>query len=253
MATYFIGDLHLNPPTGAPEADDDPMALFEQFCHTCAEDVEALYILGDLFEVWIGDDAGLTPYQRVIKALTNLPAPIFVLHGNRDFLLDEAFCDASGAQLLADPTAITCGGQKILISHGDALCTDDLDYQRVRSVTRQPAWRDEFLGQSIDQRVKQAAGFRQQSQAANREKADEIMDVNESAVTALLEHHQLLTLVHGHTHRPACHTHHPGHGTATRWVVGSWQKNAEILRWDGAGPSLIKLKEYLLDSRSAAR
>jgi len=245
MATYFIGDLHLSQPSTTAGSGEELIARFEQFCSACAKDADALYILGDLFEVWIGDDAGLGRYQPVIDTLNKLTLPVFVLHGNRDFLLDAAFCEATGAQLLEDPTTITCAGKTILISHGDQLCTDDVDYQRGRELFRQPAWRSEFLSQPVELRAKQAAGLREQSKAASGEKSAEIMDVNDDAAVALLEQYRLLTLVHGHTHRPARHEHSTRQGTATRWVMGSWQQDAEILRWDDSGPQLIKLADYL--------
>jgi UDP-2,3-diacylglucosamine hydrolase len=219
--------------------------LLEQFCTTCTNDADALYILGDLFEAWIGDDAGMPAYSRVIEALQELPVPLFVAHGNRDFLLGEAFCEATGARLIVDPAVVTCENHKILISHGDLLCTDDQEYQQVRSMARSPQWRADFLSQSIDQRTQQAARFRDQSEAANAGKSAEIMDVTIAAVVDLLEENQLLTLVHGHTHRPARHTHATANGEATRWVLGSWQQAGEILRWDEQGPALIKIADYL--------
>ncbi|RLA15649.1 MAG: UDP-2,3-diacylglucosamine diphosphatase [Gammaproteobacteria bacterium] len=245
MATYFIGDLHLSPPSASAGSPDPVIAQFEQFCSACATDADALYILGDLFEVWIGDDAGLGPYHTVIDTLNNLTFPVFVLHGNRDFLLDKAFCKASDAQRLADPAPITCAGQKILLSHGDQLCTDDVDYQRGRALFMQAEWRSNFLSQSIELRAQQAAALRDQSASASSKKSVEIMDVNDDAVVTLLEQSQLLTLVHGHTHRPGRHEHATQQGQATRWVVGSWQEDAEILRWDDSGPQLIKLADYL--------
>ncbi|MEL0083937.1 MAG: UDP-2,3-diacylglucosamine diphosphatase, partial [Gammaproteobacteria bacterium] len=130
MATYFIADLHLNPPVAEGANDDATSARFMRFCQACATDLDALYILGDLFEVWIGDDAGVAAYQQVVDALSHLAAPVYILHGNRDFLLSDAFCQASGARLLADPSVINVDGQPILIAHGDAFCTDDSPYQQ---------------------------------------------------------------------------------------------------------------------------
>lgn len=245
MATYFIGDLHLALPDGSGGAADQLLTQFEQFCRACDSDAEALYILGDLFDAWIGDDAGVTAYQPVVTALSQLSVPVFLLHGNRDFLIDQPFCDASGVQLLSDPITITCGGETVVICHGDQLCTDDQDYQQMRTVTRHPQWRNEFLQQSIDQRIKQAASYRKISQESTQEKSAIIMDANDAAVVEVLEQHRCLTMIHGHTHRPARHSHPTRQGTATRWVVGSWQQGAEILRWDDSGASLIPLTEYL--------
>ena len=245
MATYFIGDLHLTPPDGTGGTADDLISQFEHFCRTCSSNADALYILGDLFDAWIGDDAGVGVYQSVVTAIDQLPMPVFLLHGNRDFLLDQAFCDASGAQLLSDPATIICEGETVLICHGDQLCTDDHEYQQIRAVTRQPEWRQEFLGQTLEQRVKQAAAFRKQSQESTQEKSTVIMDANDGAVVELLQQHQCLTMIHGHTHRPAEHSHPTRQGKATRWVVGSWQQEAEILRWDDTGAKLIPLADYL--------
>lgn len=242
MATYFIADLHLQPEIGAAGATSASAELvqFQQFIERCQVDGDALYILGDLFEVWIGDDAGLGHYPTAISCLKQLELPLFLLHGNRDFLIGEAFCAATGCQLLAQPTMIRCQGSDLLIAHGDQLCTDDIEYQQMRGLFQQPQWRAEFLAQPIELRAQQAANLRDQSRTESSQKAQQIMDVNDRAVVELLEQQQALTLIHGHTHRPAQHQHETKSGEATRWVVGSWQQHGDYVRWDENGPALLQ-------------
>ena len=242
MATYFIADLHLQPESrsaGATSASPE-LVQFQRFIAACEADADALYILGDLFEVWIGDDAGLAHYPAAINTLKQCDLPIFLLHGNRDFLIGDDFCAATGCQLLDQPTMIRCQNRDLLIAHGDQLCTDDLEYQQMRSLFQRPEWRTEFLAQPIEVRVQQAANLRDQSRTESSQKSEQIMDVNNKAVVELLEQQQADTLIHGHTHRPAQHQHTTRLGEATRWVVGSWQQNGDYVRWDENGPTLLQ-------------
>ena len=240
MATYFIADLHLQPESAGAKSVSTELTLFQRFIENCESDGEALYILGDLFEVWIGDDAGFSHYPTAIETLKQLNVPLFLLHGNRDFLIGDEFCAATGCQLLSQPTTIRCHDTDLLIAHGDQLCTDDVEYQQMRSLFQQPQWQAEFLAQPIELRAQQAANLRDQSRTETHQKSAQIMDVNNQAVIDLLDQHQALTLIHGHTHRPAQHQHTTKLGEATRWVVGSWQQRGDYLRWDDNGPVLLQ-------------
>ncbi len=254
MATYFIADLHLTPEresqmVGGDRAPAVTTERFLRFLDRIAADGNALYILGDLFDAWIGDDAAQPAYGRIVDALNRLSLPIYLLHGNRDFLLDQQFCRATSAQLLEDPTTIEVMGATVLISHGDLFCTDDVEYQQVRAVVREPQWRSRFLNQPIEERIRQAQQFREQSKIETANKSVAIMDVNERSITSTLNAHAVTTLIHGHTHRPARHEHAVTSGTAIRWVLGSWQEQGEILRWDQHGPELIAIDEFLTRQR----
>lgn len=227
--SLFIADLHLDPAV----AQTQDLALrFLQF----ARDHAHLYILGDLFEYWLGDDAGLPQYARFIDALGQLNqsgCAVTVMLGNRDFLLGDRFAATSQVCLTRqDELRIRLGGQSVLLMHGDTVCTDDLEYQSFRAMVRDPNWQAEFLGQSVEQRVATAQAMRSASKNASAAKESAIMDVNEQAVLARLQHSECTTLIHGHTHRPAKHT--LASPNDTRWVVGDWHPDhARYVRWDG--------------------
>jgi UDP-2,3-diacylglucosamine hydrolase len=209
-----------------------------------ARDAEALYILGDLFESWVGDDAPDTAQSAAIEGihtLTSVGVPCFVMHGNRDFLLAEQFCRMSGAQLLPDPVLVTLYGEPILVMHGDALCTDDHAYQRLRATVREADWQRQFLALSIAGRRALAGAARAGSQAHTAALEYAITDVNAASVEMALRGAGTTTLLHGHTHRPAIHALQVDGRACTRIVLGDWYDQGSLLRWDRNGPELVSL------------
>lgn len=239
--TLFIADLHLAP--NRPHL----LSLCLDFLAHRAQKADALYILGDLFEIWLGDDDDTPTYPDVLKALHNLTGnnvPIFVMHGNRDFLLGEGFVAATGCQLLSEPVVIDLYGTPTLLMHGDTLCTLDVDYQAFRQQVRHPKWQAQFLAQPLAQRRILAQQARAKSQAKMQTTTEEIMDVTPEAVISALETHGVYHLIHGHTHRPAIHQVTINGQTAIRRVVGDWRDNsAKIIRSTPEGCQLIDLRK----------
>ena len=238
MATLFISDLHID--ASRPAVTEQ----FLSFLATEAKHAEALYILGDLFESWVGDDAA-DPDQLAaiagLKSLTDSGVPCFVMHGNRDFLLGAEFCSRSGARLLADPVVVTLYGEPVLVMHGDALCTDDRAYQRLRATVRDAGWQRQFLALSVAARRALAGAARVGSQAHTATLEYTIADVNPTSVEAALRATGLATLLHGHTHRPAIHPLTVDSRACTRIVLGDWHRQGSLLRWDRGGPELLSL------------
>ena len=238
MAALFISDLHI---------DASRPAITEQFLGFLAAEAvraDALYILGDLFESWVGDDAADSSQAAAIEgihALTSRGVPCFVMHGNRDFLLSEQFCRMSGAQLLPDPLVVTLYGEPVLVMHGDALCTDDRAYQRLRATVREPAWQRQFLALPIASRRALAGAARAGSQAHTAAMENAITDVNAESVAMALRGAATSTLLHGHTHRPAIHALEVDGRPRTRIVLGDWYDQGSVLRWDRRGPKLQSL------------
>jgi UDP-2,3-diacylglucosamine hydrolase len=238
VSALFISDLHI---------DASRPAITEQFLSFLAAEAtqaDALYILGDLFESWIGDDAPDAAQSAAIAGihgLTTLGVPCFVMHGNRDFLLSEQFCRMSGAQLLPDPLIVTLYGEPVLVMHGDALCTDDRAYQRLRATVREPDWQRQFLALSIESRRALAGAARVGSQAHTAALEYTIADVNNDSVAAALRGAGTATLLHGHTHRPAIHALQVDGRPCTRIVLGDWYDQGSLLRWDQNGPELVSL------------
>ncbi|WP_332672390.1 UDP-2,3-diacylglucosamine diphosphatase [Aromatoleum sp.] len=237
-SALFISDLHLS------EAQPQALRVFLSFLRGPARSAEALYILGDLFEYWAGDDDLDAPLNRTVRdALADLAAagvPVYFLAGNRDFLLGEAFARAAQIELLPDPTLIEIAGQRVLLTHGDALCTDDQAYQAYRKQVRDPAWQSAFLNRPLAERKQIIEELRQQSEAAKQVKATEIMDVNPSAVEALLRKHAYPALLHGHTHRPAHHVLRIDGRHCERWVLEDWHNDAPYIRWDASGTKMLR-------------
>lgn len=246
MTTLFISDLHL---TAARPAITQ---LFLDFLAGEARRAQALYILGDFFEYWIGDDAvEQAEYQPIIKALHavwSAGTPIFLMHGNRDFLFGERFARASGCRLIADPTRIDLYGTPTLLMHGDTLCTDDVEYLAFRAMARSERWQQEFLAKPLAERDAIARNYREESRRSTAQKAPEIMDVTQAAVVATLRQHGVRHLIHGHTHRPAEHVFDLDGATAHRIVLGDWYEEGSVLRCDPAGWRLVRLP---LPTRSA--
>ena len=213
----FVSDLHLD------ESRREALDGFARLLRADAGAVDAIYILGDLFEVWVGDDddAPVADEVRDVLAAAARHCDLFVMRGNRDFLFGERFAADVGATLLPDPTVVEVEGERVLLAHGDAYCTADAEYQRVRTQLRSAAWQREVLAKSLAERRTLAADMRAASVAANANKADNIMDVTASAVDAALDEAGVATLIHGHTHRPAIHD--LGNGRR-RIVLGDWHR-----------------------------
>ncbi len=238
MAAIFISDLHIDAAHPAITGQ------FLGFLQAEARDADALYILGDLFESWIGDDAA-DPAQAAaiggIRSLTAAGVPCFVMHGNRDFLLAGQFCRMSGAELLPDPLIVTLYGEPVLVMHGDALCTDDLAYQRLRATVRDADWQRRFLALPVAARRAIAGAARVGSQAHTAAVEYAITDVNAGSVAQALRGARTATLLHGHTHRPAIHALEVDGRACTRIVLGDWYDQGSLLRWDENGPELRAL------------
>jgi UDP-2,3-diacylglucosamine hydrolase len=237
MTTLFISDLHLE--AGRPEIGEQ----FVAFLGGEASEAEALYILGDLFEYWVGDDDPNPYYAQMkaaIRALSDSGQTVYFMHGNRDFAIGEKFADETGVTLLTDPTRADLYGQSVLLSHGDALCTDDIEYQKVRTMTRNPEWLAMMMAKPLPERIAFAEHARQQSMARG-DVAEEIMDVNQGAVEEIFGKYDADILLHGHTHRPAVHDVNLGDRIATRIVLGDRYEQGSIVRWDENGPRLEEM------------
>jgi len=238
MTTLFISDLHLDPTR------PDITAQFLEFLDGEAASAEALYILGDLFEVWIGDDDPEPEKRRVVaglKRLTDRGVPCFVMHGNRDFLLGQKFAADSGCQLLDDPTIVHLYGSRVLTTHGDALCTDDVSYQRLRTTVRDRGWQSMFLALSVAQRFALATEARAGSKEHVSRMSAAIMDVNPEAVATAMRAAGVDLLLHGHTHRPKVHGLTIDGHAAKRIVLGDWHDQGSVVRWNERGFELASL------------
>lgn len=221
----FISDLHLQ------ESLPKTTQAFFDFMSNQAMHTQQLYLLGDIFEYWAGDDDMHSPYHQsiiaAIKKVSDAGVSVFWIAGNRDFLVGQDFAKAAGLTLLEDPTVITLGQQHITISHGDALCTDDAAYMAFRTQVRNPAWQQQFLSMPLAQRKAIIANVRQTSQSNNQTKSYEIMDVNAQAVQQLFASTKTSTLIHGHTHRPALHTLD---NQCLRYVLPDWEYDVTPVR-----------------------
>jgi UDP-2,3-diacylglucosamine hydrolase len=238
LSTWFVSDLHLD--AAFPAA----VAQFDSFLQGSVRDAEALYILGDLFETWVGDDDDDEERARVCTALRGLSdagVACHVCHGNRDFLLGSGFEQRTGCRLLADPTIIDLYGERVLLTHGDALCTADSSYQRLRSVVRDPAWQRRFLRLPLATRRALAEEARAGSRAHTGQAAAGIMDASVEAVVRVMNACAVRKLVHGHTHRPAVHELLVDGELAHRIVLGAWYEQGSCLRWDARGYALLTL------------
>lgn len=235
--TLFISDLHLSA--------DQPrsMAAFKHFITGIAPQAEALYILGDLFECWAGDDDLDDPFHaEVAAALRSLAAhgtKLFLLRGNRDLLMGEALAEACHATLLEDPTLIDLYGALTLLSHGDTLCTGDTEYQRYRTTVHNADFQRQFLAKPLAERKACIAQLRSRSMAEKQSKDSAIMDINDAAVATLLREHRCPRLIHGHTHRPKRHEHVIDGRRCERWVLGDWHEQGSALRVDAMGCNAI--------------
>ena len=236
--TLFISDLHLDPARPAITA------LFRDFLTSRAATAEALYILGDLFEAWLGDDDDSPDTRALTEALQQCTAggtPVYVMRGNRDFLLGERFAEDSGVTLLEDPTVIELYGVPTLLMHGDLLCTDDTEYQAFRAQVRNADWQAALLAKPLAERQAIAREMRDASRAQTTGKPESIMDVNAHTVSDYLRQHHTLQLIHGHTHRPAMHDIELDGQAARRMVLGDWYTQGSVLECTASGCTLQQL------------
>ena len=243
MATLFISDLHLHASRPAVTS------LFLDFLAGPAVRAEALYILGDLFEAWVGDDEDSALAHEVIAALSGLAAsgvPVSVMRGNRDFLVGQSFASETGVRLLPDPSVILLYGEPTLLMHGDLLCSDDTAYLDFRRQVRDPEWQRRFLAQDLPTR----RAFAEQARAASGDRQVElrsagqlesITDVSQCTVEETMARYGVTRLIHGHTHRPAIHALRSGGRSAQRIVLGDWYEQGSVLRVDNDGYALSEL------------
>ncbi len=234
---FFIADLHLCPQR--PETNQ----YFEDFIREIfMPRSNILYILGDLFEYWIGDDGAETlGYSRqleLLTELTDLNKDVYFMHGNRDFLVGSTFSETTGVKILNDPTKIDIAGKTCLLKHGDDLCSDDVEHQKFRLMTRDAAWQHGVLSKSIEERLVMASQMRQMSGSSY--KPSEIMDVNENTVAQQFIDENIDILIHGHTHRPATHDYRINEDQKQRIVLGDWHQGISYLKIDHGGFELVR-------------
>jgi UDP-2,3-diacylglucosamine hydrolase len=239
VTSLFISDLHL-------EADRPDIAdQFLRFLETEALNADALYILGDLFERWVGDDDPNEHYAWIkqgLRKLTRKDVSVYFMHGNRDFMIGEDFASETGIEILADPHVIDIHGDKVLLSHGDAYCTDDIEYQAVRTMTRDPQWQAMMLDKSLEERLAFAEQARAASQAHGDKLNETIVDVNDAAIESAFQDAGVNLMLHGHTHRPKVHQLEIDGKPATRIVLGDWYDHGSVVRWDENGPVLSEME-----------
>ena len=236
QTVFFISDLHLRPQGG--EANQ----FLEDFLQTqFIGKSDSLYILGDYFDFWIGDDGadnlGYGKQLEQLKQLTEKSISVYFMHGNRDFLVGNNFSEITGVKILADPTTIELQGKQCLLKHGDDLCTDDIEHQKFRIMTRDPAWQQAVLSKSIDERLAMASQIRQMSGSSY--KPSEIMDVNEDCIKQTFADQDVEILIHGHTHRPGIHDYSIENKSRQRIVLGDWHNGISYLKVDEHGFNLF--------------
>ncbi|WP_424945805.1 UDP-2,3-diacylglucosamine diphosphatase [Candidatus Spongiihabitans sp.] len=236
MTIAFISDLHLDPVR--PESTQ----WFKEFMSHSIDRLSRLYILGDLFEVWIGDDGrdtlGQGAVENIIKATVHAGLDIFFMHGNRDFLVGNDFAKRTGCKILPDPTLITLDSKQVLLTHGDALCTDDIEHQTARQEMLTAKWKMAFLNKPVNQRMDTARSMRTQSETSKKTKSMAMMDVNQQQVEKVMREHGVLTMIHGHTHKPAVHEFSLDGAPAKRYVLGDWYTQKSVLYYDHGGFAL---------------
>lgn len=243
MSTLFVSDVHLYP------SHQGNRKAFLDFLNDETESVEKLYVLGDLFHCWIGDEACYLPYYKpVIEAfrrLTQSGIQIFLIVGNRDFLLGKGFEQESGVMLLPEHSTINLYGKNVLILHGDTLCSDDREYQKFRQMVRAESWRKEFLSKSVAERSRLCDEYSEQSDLSKSKKNMDIMDATPSAVEELMRKHDVLYLIHGHTHRPGKHEFLLDGRVAHRIVLGEWYQGTSFLKCVGDDWKLVTRKRNI--------
>jgi UDP-2,3-diacylglucosamine hydrolase len=239
--TVFISDLHLLPER--PEIMD----LFVRFSEDIASKADSIYILGDFLEVWWGDDDPATGYQTVFTALTKLATQyhteIFLMHGNRDFMIGETLAKQCHFKIIHDPHKIRLNNRDILLMHGDTLCTDDIEYQKFRQMVRNPLWQQQALTKTLEERYQLAQSIRENSKQSTIDKDEYIMDVNQAETEKVFLENNIDLIIHGHTHRPAVHDKIINGRNTTRIVLGDWHQTGSYLRINDASADL-KLQTY---------
>jgi UDP-2,3-diacylglucosamine hydrolase len=236
VTSWFASDLHLDPST--PQIAD----RFMRFLAGPALAARSVFLLGDLFEAWIGDDDPEPAHREVVAAITALAAAgtlVYVMRGNRDFMIGERFCAEAGAILLDDPAILTVRGERVLLSHGDGLCVDDRAYQKLRALVRDPTLREGFARLPIEARRRLASEAREGSREHLANASAYITDVNQPAVDAVMRDADVPVMIHGHTHRPGVHRFRSDGVERTRVVLGAWHDEAHVVRWDDAGWQLL--------------
>lgn len=237
--TLFIADLHLcaeRPQT---------TRIFQDFLRRTATQAESLYILGDLFEFWAGDDDLTDPHQAgVASALAEVNrggTAVFIMHGNRDFLMGDNFAQTSQSRIIPDPTLIDLYGTPTLLTHGDTLCSGDTAYLAFRDKVREPSWQSTFLARPLAERKAEIAALRQRSETDKSLKSEAEMDAQPDAIAAALREHGYPRLIHGHTHRPAHHLHQVDGHDCERWVLDSWHDQGSYLHCDASGCHTVRI------------
>lgn len=231
--TLFISDLHLCAERPAVTR------LFLNFLAGEARTVDALYILGDLFEFWVGDDAAseseFRPVIEGLRTLSHVGVPLYFMYGNRDFLMRERFEKDTGGKLIPDPTRLDLYSEPTLLMHGDLLCSADTDYMKFRTMVRDPVWQGDFLAKGLAERNGIFNNYREISKATTTQKPPEIMDVVQATVEGAMRQHKVRRLIHGHTHRPGEHVFTLDGATVRRMVLGAWYEQGSVLRVDAKG------------------
>lgn len=234
MAIYLISDIHLDPK------NTETYEKFRQYLGSIETDAEQLYILGDLFDYWIGDDGidliGHRPAIEILQKLAASGTKVFIMHGNRDFLIGEDFASHFGGTVIPDPYQIQLNDQPVLLMHGDSLCTDDIGHQRYRAIVLNPDWQKQILRLSLQERHDRAREMRMESQKGKLGKSPELMDVNHDAVVDVMRKYNVRILIHGHVHRTAVHRFTVDGKNALRYVLGDWDSGKDgVIRIDSEG------------------
>ncbi|HED33554.1 MAG TPA: UDP-2,3-diacylglucosamine diphosphatase [Gammaproteobacteria bacterium] len=235
----FISDLHLSPER--PEI----IQLYINFLNQQAAQASSLYILGDLVEYWLGDDdkaEGLNAVFSCMKERAERGLDIYLMHGNRDFLMGQSLAQRAGCTLITEPYIAEFNNTPVLLMHGDTLCTDDVRYQQFRTLLRSRQWKEDFLGKSLTEREQIAEGLRNQSKEETQSKAEDIMDTNVDAVAQAFNQHKVPLMIHGHTHRPAIHSLTVDNKSVKRVVLGDWYSNGSVLEF--TDPEHFELKTF---------
>ena len=249
MQNLFLSDLHLS------EQSPEISHYFEQFVSYCLQNskqIENIYLLGDFFEFWVGDDYQSPFSEQIFQQLASISKyshiHCYFMHGNRDFLLGSGFEEKTGFTIINDPYQIELDGEKIILSHGDSLCTDDVVYQKTRQLIRSKGWQDEMLAKSIPERIQIALAARKQSKENKQAQEKEyITDVNSEAVSSLLRQYQTNIIIHGHTHRPDTHLFDLDGQQAKRIVLAAWYKSGSFLKYENNQFSTVQLSVHLSD------
>ncbi|MBS82730.1 MAG: UDP-2,3-diacylglucosamine diphosphatase [Gammaproteobacteria bacterium] len=234
MSTLFISDLHLD------QSRPNVIDFFIKYLSNIEKNITSIYILGDLVEYWVGDDDPAIGLNKVFETIHKVShnTPIYFMQGNRDFMMSEDFCTKYGIKLLNDPTIINLNSKKILLMHGDTLCTDDIEYQKYRKLVRSEKWQNEMKTKTLEERLSIANELRKKSKLETKEKEDQIMDVNQDSVNDVIKKYDVDILIHGHTHRPNIHQIDIEGKSVQRIVLGDWYKSAYFYIYDN-GKNII--------------